>query len=226
MRLDPRVDAFCNDQPLNPKQEVDAMDSALQLLKKEINETVELMQDLAKWKLFVTAILGAAAFGLAENGTPQYWLLLFVPFVCAYIDLYYYQYELRVGVLSRFLRENGETEEVLQKYELECDEVRKRNIYFSLGRWATLSSSLGMSAAGPVLYALHHHYYPGGRSERELLVPPSVAVVLWGVGVLLVLFLWSLCNFESGKLSGVRKQGEAGAPESKDKASVTTAGRA
>jgi hypothetical protein len=61
--------------------------------------------DLAKWKLGVTAALAAAAFGLAgQNSGPNYWLLLIVPFVCAYVDLYAYQYELRIRVIARFLR--------------------------------------------------------------------------------------------------------------------------
>ncbi len=57
------------------------MGSALNLLKEEINQTSGMGHDLAKWKLGVTATLGAAAFGLANNGVPNYWLLLFVPFV-------------------------------------------------------------------------------------------------------------------------------------------------
>src|SRR5437879_5385022 len=128
------------------------MDSALNLLKEEINKTMEAEHDLAKWKLGVTAAMGTAAFGLAK-GSPNYWLLLLVPFVCAYVDLYAYQYQLRIHVIARFLREHAEGDVVLQTYEKECEKWRSQDI-FSLGNWAGLGCSLGASVLGPVFYAL------------------------------------------------------------------------
>ena len=94
------------------------MDSLI-TLKEEINKNNEMEHDLAKWKLGVTAALGAAAFGLGKDcGTPPYWLLLFVPFVCAYIDLFVYQYELRILVIARFLRQHHQDgDKFLMKYE-------------------------------------------------------------------------------------------------------------
>jgi hypothetical protein len=55
------------------------MDSTLILLKEEINKTNEAEHDLAKWKLGVTAALGAAALGVGKDGSPPYWLLLSIP---------------------------------------------------------------------------------------------------------------------------------------------------
>jgi hypothetical protein len=181
---------------------------SLTLLKEEINKTWELWHDLAKWKLGATAALGAAAFGLSRSGA-QYWLLLFVPFVCAYIDLIQDQYELRILIIARFLREHGQTD-VLQAYERECQDVRKRHRFLSLSHWARFGSSIGLSASGPVLYALHHHYYHPAQGDLlvppsgELLVPPSVAGVLWTAGLLLIIILWVFFTVESRKLSGER----------------------
>ena len=83
------------------------------LLKKEINQTIKSLHDFAKWKLIVTSAIAAAALGLAPGtaGAPLYWLFLFTPFACAYIDLNCYQYLIRITVISRYLRENTSAED-------------------------------------------------------------------------------------------------------------------
>jgi len=162
------------------------MDSPLELLKDEINKTNEQEHDLAKWKLGVTAALGVAAFGITKETEPYYWLLLFVPFVCAYIDLYAYQYQVRIMVLARFLREHpGVNNTVLRDYERACKGWRKENV-FSLGTWAGLGSSLGASLAGPLFYLLVRRNNP----KTDLLVSPCVAGLIWVAGVLLIGALW------------------------------------
>jgi hypothetical protein len=176
------------------------MNSTLSLLKQEINKTNEAEHDLAKWKLAVTAALGAAAFGLGQDGSAPYWLLLFIPFVCTYVDLFDYQYQLRILVTARFLREHGQDDAVLQAYEQECEEVRARHI-FSLGKLAEISCSLGACVLGPVFYLLDSHFNPGRGS---LLVSPAVGGVIWLSGVLLIVFLWVYFQVKSRQLSGER----------------------
>jgi hypothetical protein len=176
------------------------MDSTLTLLKQEINKTMEAEHDLAKWKLGVTAALGAAAFGFGQNGSsPSYWLLLFVPFVCAYVDLFNYQYELRIRVIARFLRKPGQGDELLQKYEQECDDQRGKRI-FSLGNWAEFGCSLGASILGPIFYVLHNKYY--NSDKGSLLVSRPAAGIIWFLGVLLIVFLWLYFQYQALKLSG------------------------
>jgi uncharacterized membrane protein (GlpM family) len=161
------------------------MDS-LSLLKQEINKTMESEHDLAKWKLGVTAALGGAAFGLAKDN-PNYWLLLSVPFVCAYVDLYLYQYQLRIRVIARFLREKATSDLVLQEYEQRCQDLRDQHI-FSLGNWAAIGCSLGVSVLGPVFYFLQRMQHKG--SPDSLLVSPVAAGMIWLVGALLIVCLW------------------------------------
>jgi hypothetical protein len=139
------------------------MDSVLSLLKQEINTTMDAEHDLAKWKLGVTAALGAAAFGLAKENSPNYWLFLLIPFVCAYVDLYSYQYDLRIRVIALFLRENPDKDDaLLNKYEELCEKLRGPHHYvFSLEEWAGFGCSLGASACGPLIYYAQHSPGPG-----------------------------------------------------------------
>jgi hypothetical protein len=179
------------------------MNSALTLLKQEINQTMEAEHDLAKWKLGVTAALGAAAFGLAQNN-PKHWLLLFVPFVCAYIDLYAYQCQFRIRVIAGFLRDHAEGDTVLQRYEQECEELRGEH-FFSLGNWAGIGCSLGVCVSGPVLYYLQHR--PPGVDYLQ--VPFARAATIWLLGVLLIVFLWVYFEVMAGKIP---KKGKRGGP--------------
>jgi hypothetical protein len=175
------------------------MCSSVELLKQEINQTAEAEHDLAKWKLGVTAALGAAAFGFGKEGcSPSYWVLLFVPFVCAYVDLFSYQYELRVLVLARFIREHGESAPVLQAYEKTC-EAERGNRVFSLGNAAELWSSLAASLLGPVLYLLHDKF--AQPSADSLLISRPAAFSVWLFGILLIVYLWVDLQFKSRKIS-------------------------
>jgi|ERR1035437_2428200 hypothetical protein len=157
----------------------------LTLLRQEINMTQGQEHDLAKWKLAVTAVLGAVAFGLSKDNTPKYWLLFFVPFVCAYVDLYAYQYQLRILVIAKFFRGCHE-ERVLQAYEKECEAVRKAH-GFDLGIWAGIGSSLCVSTFGPIFYFLRPSL---GTIPDTLLVPPAAAGAIWLVGVILIIYLF------------------------------------
>src|SRR5579864_4908218 len=103
---------------------------SLQLLKQEIVQTMESEHDFAKWKLIVVAALGGTAMGLGKE-TPRYWLLLFIPFLCAYIDLHSYQYQNRIMVLARFIRDYHpahpvrEDDATLHAYEGLCHRFRR-----------------------------------------------------------------------------------------------------
>lgn len=182
------------------------MDSVLTLLKQEINATMEAEHDLAKWKLGVTAALGAAAFGLSKDTSSNYWLLLLVPFVCAYVDLYSYQYELRIRVIARFLRGHSDTGiELLQQYEKDCENWRKQTV-FSLGNWAGFGCSIGASACGPMFYIARHWH------DTDLLgVSHEAAGAIWLLGVFLIIGLWLFSQQELGKV-GDESGGSKAAP--------------
>jgi len=176
---------------------------SMQLLKREINQTQEDEHDLAKWKLIVTAALGATALGLSgeNHSSPPLWLLLFIPFVCAYVDLYDYQYRLRVLVIAKFIREQGDDPE-LKKYEAECERVRESCAGdFSLGKAAGLGSSIVLSALGPVLYLIQ---FSDKQVSTILPIPRAIAVLTWLFGVALVIYLYRAFRQKEEKLSPVK----------------------
>ena len=170
------------------------MDSSLSLLKEEINKTNEQLHDLAKWKL------GVAAFGITKDSKPNHWLLLLVPFVCAYIDLYAYQYQVRIMALAHFLRHQpAGHDQVLGEYELACDKWRGGGA-FSLGTMAELGSSFGTSLAGPIFYLLVVRQ--DKTQPSTLLVTPATAVVIWLLGLLLIVVLWQYFRSKKKKFEG------------------------
>jgi hypothetical protein len=152
------------------------MNENVALLKQEINGTFESIHDFAKWKLIVTAALGAAALGVTSppGADHNYSLLLFIPFVCAYIDLYSYQYQVRILVLARFLRDQAE-DPVLQRYERSCRDHREHNA-FDLWRWAGTSASFVMAALAPLV--AFAQFYRKHQRWNEVL---SVAVLIGGL---------------------------------------------
>jgi hypothetical protein len=165
-------------------------DSTPALLKEEINETVANEHSLAKWKLAISGLLGAAAFGLwKESGATHYWLLIFIPYVCAYIDLYLYQDYLKIQVIARFLREHDE-DPILQAYERECGGRRKDHV-FDLGATAGLLCSVVTSLGGPGFGAWF--YLCQLHQSNCLCVIPwpfRISFSLWLVGMFLVVLLY------------------------------------
>lgn len=167
-------------------------------LKEEIIKTNEQEHDLAKWKFIVTAALGAAAFGFGHDQTRRnYWLLLFIPFTCAYIDLFVYQYGLRILAIARFLRDHHD-DSLLNDYEMWCEEQRANHV-FSLGSIADLSASIGVSVLGAAGYVLGERF--NGGSEIPF-VPLWLAAVLWSIGIFLIVFLWTYHKKLAARLSG------------------------
>ena len=153
------------------------------LLKGEVNQTLESLHDFAKWKLIVTSALAAAAFGLTSAAaTTRYWLLLFIPFACAYIDLNCYQYLIRISVIARSLRGVAASDADLAHYEQLCDELRECGV-FSLGEYAQVAVSLAISLVAPAFTVLQF------RSANQP-IGMWIAIAFWALGVFSVLILW------------------------------------
>ena len=132
------------------------MDSALGLLKEEINQTFRDQHDLAKWKLIATASIATAAIGLNSQASEAHkdilpWLFLFIPLVCAYVDMLAYQYQMRIMVLSNYICTRkyvrGKYDDpTLVEYEKYCRKIRAQTAQFSYGNLAGVMSSLIASA--------------------------------------------------------------------------------
>lgn len=165
---------------------------SLSLLKEEINQTLESEHDFAKWKLIVAAALGGAALGLEKDTSPRYWLLLFIPFACAYIDLHLCQYQARILVLARFIRDYSPaggvkgSDKTLQDYERHVAHLRASKRYmFDLGQSANRVASLGLSlVAGLALAA-------SWRSMPSLNAGFWLGVGIWVFGIVLIWMVWS-----------------------------------
>ncbi|HYL11382.1 MAG TPA: hypothetical protein VEU31_11650 [Candidatus Acidoferrales bacterium] len=151
------------------------------LLKQEINQTLDSLHDFAKWKLIVTSALAGAALGLNKDTSrvPPYWLLLFIPYVCAYVDLNCYQYLIRITAIARWLREHGEEDKHLKSYERLCEQLRVKYGIFNLGQYAGVGASLTISILAP---AIAVHQFAGEKRY--------VGVSFWAFGIALIIALW------------------------------------
>ena len=198
------------------------MDS-LNLLKQEINQTLESEHDFAKWKLIVAAALGGTALGLDKSGSGHIWLLLLIPFACAYIDLHLSQYQSRVLVLATFIRRyqaSGHREDVdntLPDYEKYCEQLRStKEHFFDLGQSAHRLASFAVSIAAPVVAFLAFWQSPcptGTLWERTLCALlaflswiPSLkhlgGTLVWLLGVIAI---WKVWSGHKHRLDGLKK---------------------
>jgi len=150
----------------------------VKLLKEEINQTTESEHDFAKWKLIVVAALGAAGLGLGKDAPgDRYWLLIFIPFVCAYIDLHSYQYQTKIMVIARYIRERGIEDTVLQEYEYMAQVFREKDVFY-LGQYANLCASVILT-----LVAAGIAHYKGVLGDLA-------AILMWVAGFALIVGLW------------------------------------
>jgi len=170
---------------------------SLNLLKQEINQTLESEHDFAKWKLIVVAALGAAALGLGKEEKPQLWLLLFIPFVCAYIDLHLSQYQARILVLAQFIRgyrpSAGEKaiDTILQNYEKYCEELRSRKShFFDLGQFANRNASFVLSILAPAAASAVFWKSLSGMN-RALWLGIVTWLALWLLGTAAIWKVWA-----------------------------------
>jgi hypothetical protein len=156
-------------------------------LKQEIASALESLHDFAKWKLLVTSALAAAALGLTSGtgASPRYWLLLFVPYACAYVDLNAYQYIIRILVIARFLREHPGGDQALQEYERYCEELRGKYRIFAFGEYAQFGSSVAFSLLAPILAVIH---FAEVRDTPGL----ALAIATWVFSLVLVLSIFML----------------------------------
>jgi len=166
------------------------MDTTLQLLKQEINQSTDTLHDLAKWKLIVVSALAAAALGLTPSGHGHYSLVLLIPYACAYVDLNCYQHLIRIAVIARFLREH-DGDESLQHYERQCEALRTNDSgVFDLTIYGQLWSSVAMSIVAPVWALVSFVFASPQKSLGALCDIPKVLLavfaVLWAFGVALV----------------------------------------
>jgi hypothetical protein len=153
-------------------------------LEAEIGQTLEDLHDFAKWKLIVVAALISTALGLLDpkRGVAP-WLLVFVPYACAYVDLNCYQYLLRIFLISKVLRGRKDESPLLCEYERECEVYRKKG-FFSFGLFAQIGCSL-VFAFVPLGFAFEQL-----RADKTSLPNTCPLLATWLVGVVLIVLCY------------------------------------
>jgi hypothetical protein len=163
-------------------------------LKEEIGKTLEDLHDFAKWKLIVVAALISTALGLLEpKRSFAPWLLVFVPYACAYVDLNCYQYLLRIFLISKVLRSHGDDSPLLSEYEKQCERYRKKG-FFSFGLFAQVGCSLVFSLV-PLGFAADRF-----RVGEVSLLSVRPLIATWLVGVALIVLCYYVFERKSALL--------------------------
>lgn len=157
------------------------METHPDVLKQEINKTLEDLHDFAKWKLIVVSAIASTALGLVRSGDVlAAWLVAFVPYACAYVDLNCYQYLLRILLIAKVLRKNSADDALLNEYEEQCEKYRKKGL-FSFGIFAQVGCSLAFSI---VLLGFAVGRFMVGEFKVLNLVP---LVAIWLLGLIVVI---------------------------------------
>jgi len=72
-------------------------------LRNEILASEQIRNDWLKYKLFASAVLGGVAFGL-NSDVPARPVVLLIPFVCLYSDIICSHNQIRIQIISLFLK--------------------------------------------------------------------------------------------------------------------------
>ncbi len=117
-------------------------------LRDEIVESQKTRADILKWKLIIVASLGGAGLGLTGQAKDAafgyaYLALMFIPFVCVYVDLLCRHNALRIEIIGAFLR----SREADPQYAYEQFVDSKRHLKaFDLEDWVLRYSTIALSA--------------------------------------------------------------------------------
>ena len=140
----------------------------MESFRQEIIETQKTRSDLLKWKLIISASLGAIGLsvnplnssspGVSNYDSPVDLAFCLIPFVCTYVDLLCYHLNLRMFVISKFFQrlqtnkpnknqdkewESWQDIYLFRKYEETCTELRSAFSLESLAlKWSTIILSL------------------------------------------------------------------------------------
>lgn len=102
----------------------------LPLLRNEILESEKAKTEYLKYKLIAVAALGSVGLGFGDKSSGQGaidtdYLLLMIPWVCAYVDLLCYHNIVRILVIAKYLYDNDDPYE--RHVFLLCKKVDKAN---------------------------------------------------------------------------------------------------
>lgn len=129
----------------NPPEEnaPDLQESEISPLREEIRNSEAARLDFLKYKLIAIATLAAVAFGMGEwdkhpEGIEPRYVLALIPFVCIYVDALCYHNNLRILVIAKYMRCNGDAYEIfLSQWDQLLNNKYKEGIgdYFKIEDW-------------------------------------------------------------------------------------------
>ena len=124
-------------------------------LREEIVASEKSRLSLLKYKLVATATLGGVGLGVGPENlkiaafNPIH-ILCLIPFVCLYVDLLCWHNTLRILVIARYFRANG------NPYEIYVHQLRGR--IFGLEEWVLQWSTITLSAL-LLIYGLFNYVH-------------------------------------------------------------------
>ncbi|MCI5160313.1 MAG: hypothetical protein D3906_18190 [Candidatus Electrothrix sp. AUS1_2] len=166
---------------------------AVKILKEETKLTLSDLHDFAKWKLTAAAALASIGLGLKEtqvHSQVSLWLLVFIPYICLFVDLNIYNYNLRLLVISKVIKESCKADNLIRIYESTCEKGCRRNGVFTSATLAQLGSTIMFSMLS--IYAFFQS--SGGSLVYE--------VACWGVGMLLIALFYMDYESKRNKIIG------------------------
>ena len=180
-------------------------------IRQEIRDTQTARSDLFKWKLIISAALGALGLGIKSSESSPYssnvdLAFCLIPFVCAYVDLLCYHLNLRIFVINKFFNrfkidENqvNDWKEIylLHLYEKTCHQVRDA---FELESWVLKWSSIFISVGIIILIFLAQN-----RTDAYLFLSAGVLGVLMAI-ISETVYEHKVTDLESIELSKIELQ--------------------
>ena len=157
-------------------------------IRQEIRETQNIRSDLFKWKLIISAALGAVGLGITKGSQLSDYrsnvdlLFCLIPFVCAYVDLLCYHLNLRILIINKFFNrftiddnQVNDWKEIylLHHYEETCGQVRDS---FELESWVLKWSSIFLSVGVIIL-----NFLPQNKTDAKLFLIAGVLGVLMAI---------------------------------------------
>jgi hypothetical protein len=127
-------------------------DMMTETLREEIRSFHAAQADLRKWKFVVIGTVAALGVGLAEHAGNGSRLALFIlPFLALYPDMLVWDYDLRIAVITAFIRKNELDGAEYEKFVHEKMAVKNPWIF---GQAAALVSTIIVSFAVGVMGGL------------------------------------------------------------------------
>jgi hypothetical protein len=166
---------------------------AVKILKEETKLTLSDLHDFAKWKLTAAAALASIGLGLTKyHAQNSHWLLVLIPYVCLFVDLNIYNYNLRLLVISKVIKEYCKADNLLRIYECTCEEGCSRDGIFASATLAQLGSS--------IMFSMLSSYAFFQSSGGSVVLASEVAC--WGVGIVLIVLFYKDYKNKRDKITG------------------------